>query len=98
MRYILIIFLLLGAVAARAQECNLTVRGRVLDKADRTPLSFATIIVQEDKTKGAVADIHGNFSIGDLCPGDYHLEIAFIGGSVQRIPVLKHLALCQLID
>ena len=62
-----------------AQECNITVRGRVIDKSDRTPLSFATLILQEDRTKGAIADIHGNFSITDLCPGEYHIEIAFIG-------------------
>lgn len=43
------------------------------------PLSFATLILQEDKTKGAITDIHGNFTIGDLCPGEYHIEITYIG-------------------
>lgn len=77
--YILLIGFLLVSRLLWAQECNLTVSGRVLDKSDRTPLSFATLIIQEDKSKGAIADIHGNFTIGGLCPGEYHIEITFIG-------------------
>lgn len=79
MRFFLLAIMLLATSMAQSQVCDLTVNGRVIDKSDRTPLSFATLIVQEDKTKGAVADIHGNFSIGGLCPGEYHLEIIFVG-------------------
>ena len=78
-QYLLLFSLLFVSRLIWAQECNLMVSGRVIDKADRTPLSFATLVVQEDRTKGAIADIHGNFTIGGLCPGEYHLEISFIG-------------------
>ena len=64
---------------AMAQDCTLTLRGRVVDKASREPLSFSTVRLQEDRTKGAISDVHGNFVVTGLCPGDYHVEISFIG-------------------
>jgi len=75
----LLLALLLAGFLVKAQECTLSVSGRVIDKSDRTPLSFATLIVQENKSKGAITDIHGNFSIVGLCPGEYHIEISYIG-------------------
>ena len=79
MRLNLLIFLLFLSPLLKAQDCNLSIHGRVVDKASRDPLSFATLRLQEDLTKGAIADIHGYFSIDGLCPGEYHVEITFIG-------------------
>lgn len=79
MRFVFLFFLVLFTGISLAQDCNLSIRGRVLDKSDRTPLSFSTLIIQEDRSKGAIADIHGNFIIEGLCPGEYHIEITFIG-------------------
>ncbi len=74
----LITFLLIHTIVV-GQNCNLSIRGRVVDKASREPLSFSTLQIQEDKTKGAISDVHGNFIIPKLCPGEYHVEISFIG-------------------
>lgn len=79
MRFLFLFALVLNAGSLLAQDCTLSISGRVLDKSDRTPLSFSTLIVQEDRSKGAIADTHGNFIIDGLCPGEYHLEITFIG-------------------
>jgi iron complex outermembrane receptor protein len=54
-----------------------------VDKASREPLSFSTLQIQEDRTKGAISDVHGNFIIPNLCPGEYHVEISYIGYESQ---------------
>ncbi len=62
----------------RSQDCNLTLKGKVLDESSEFPLAFVNIYIQEE-AKGAVSDAEGNFEINKLCPGEYHLSLSHIG-------------------
>ncbi len=54
------------------------VRGAVLDRTTREPIPLASVIVV-GSTRGAAADEHGRFVIGDLAPGVYHLRASAMG-------------------
>lgn len=73
---------------AHAQECTLSLRGRVIDDHDRTPLSFAEIQVL-GTGRGAITDMEGNYVLERLCPGTYTVVISHLGCEpVQRKLVL----------
>lgn len=74
---ILILFLLCGVIAEGG-----TIRGRVFDKDNETPIIGANVIVK-GTYKGAATDLDGNFIITGLSPGDYDIEISTIGYKVQ---------------
>jgi hypothetical protein len=62
---------------------NYTITGKVVDSKDLSPLIGATAIVcplsdTANKT-GTAADTAGNFSIGNVTPGNYLLKIEYIG-------------------
>jgi len=67
-----------------AQNCNLTIEGRVLDEAPNTPLSYVNILIQELAT-GTTTDTNGNFRFDDVCPGHYHMTFSHIGCEGDRI-------------
>ena len=69
----------------QAQTCTIKLSGKVVEKGNNTPLSFATIKVLDLASVGAIADIDGRFEVPNLCPGSYHLEISFVGYNPQRI-------------
>jgi iron complex outermembrane receptor protein len=73
---------LLGAfwvtLGAAAQECGLRITGRVIDDHDRSPLSFANVLVVE-LGRGAVADDDGRYALEKLCPGTYTLRVSHLG-------------------
>lgn len=59
------------------------VRGKVLDRQDDTPLQFVNVAVTKKADGkfigGAITDVNGNFTIGDLANGDYVLTITYVG-------------------
>lgn len=78
--------LFLLGVFARAQgpSCDRTITGRVIDDHDRTPLEFATVVV-EGTTVGAVCDARGEFRIQGVCEGTLVLVASHIGcATVKR--------------
>ncbi len=75
---LLLIFFLFNTALCSATECTLVLSGKILDQHDKSPLSYATIYIQELK-KGVVADSNGNYTINNLCNGNYTLIIEHIG-------------------
>lgn len=76
-----VLFFSLASVAwpsAYAQECALTLSGRVIDEHDRQPLEFANVSIV-GAGKGAQCDEQGVFSIGGLCAGSYTVRVMHIG-------------------
>lgn len=69
--------LLLGLTGITLTAQADTIRGTILDKQTREPLTGATIQVVGG-TQGAVADIDGHYLL-DVKPGTYQLEIRYIG-------------------
>lgn len=73
-------FLLLYILAfhAKAQHCDINIRGYVFDEASQAPLPYVNIYIQETKS-GTTTDDDGKFSLGKICPGHYHFIISHIG-------------------
>ncbi len=67
-----------------AQNCQLTLSGKILDENTELPLSFAGIYVEEAEL-GSISDTLGNFTIEGLCAGGYHLRISHIGCEDERL-------------
>ena len=82
----LLLFVLLGAGAARAQAPT-TVSGRVADSRDQSALIGANVLLIRlpDSVKtGAAADAEGRFQFDNVAAGRYLLEISFVGYLRQR--------------
>lgn len=78
------VFFLLSLMV-QAQTCTIKLSGKVVEKGNNAPLSFATVKVIDLASVGAIADADGKFEVPNLCPGSYHLEISFIGYIPQRV-------------
>ncbi|MDX1685356.1 MAG: TonB-dependent receptor [Saprospiraceae bacterium] len=62
----------------RGQSCNLTIKGKILDRATAEPLEYANVFLEEQGA-GAVTDSAGSFHIRKVCPGHIHLRVSHIG-------------------
>jgi iron complex outermembrane recepter protein len=76
--------LLLAFCQARAQNCNITIRGYVLDEASGLPLPYATVILQET-INGTKTGDNGYFALTDICAGSYHLLCSYMGSESLKI-------------
>ncbi|MFK7935982.1 MAG: TonB-dependent receptor, partial [Saprospiraceae bacterium] len=68
----------LSPISLSAQNCNLTLTGRVIDLGTDEPLEIVNVFIEETG-KGAVTDSLGRFVINDLCAKHYHLRFTHIG-------------------
>lgn len=69
----LILFLTLSAMTVMAG----TIKGTIIDKQTREPLTGATVQVA-GSTTGAVADIDGNYTLS-VANGTYDLVVRYVG-------------------
>ena len=76
--FILSLLATMALPCAYAQDCALTLRGRVIDEHDRGPLEFANVSVV-GTGKGAQCDEQGAFRVEGLCAGSYTLRVMHIG-------------------
>jgi hypothetical protein len=78
-----LIFLVTGLFSASVYSQTVTLKGKVTDKADKSPVSGATValISQKDSTQKSlkVTDSKGNFSFSNLDPATYIVKISFTG-------------------
>jgi hypothetical protein len=71
-----------------AQENNLNVYGKVIDKITKQPLPGANILVV-GTNNGASTNVDGKFIINNLPPGEYQLRASIIGyRSVTKVDVM----------
>src|SRR5690606_14070931 len=97
---ILGLFLLLFASIAMAQfpgaggnagGSNIVgkITGKVIDSTTMTPVEFATIALRrsgfDQDIDGTISDAEGNFVIGNLTPGNYDVNISFIGYNARKV-------------
>ena len=59
------------------------VKGRVVDRESREPLSFASVSVW-NSTQGVMTDSLGNYVIENLVPGMYRLQFSIVGRESGR--------------
>ena len=74
-----------------AQEGTASLAGRILDDTDRTPLSFATVLVTNaggEPLSGVLAGSDGRFVVRGLAPGSYKIEVSFPGFYALGVAVL----------
>ena len=78
---LLLVTLLLTASFTYAQTGRGTLKGSVVDKSTKEELPFVKVVVyQNGINKGyASTDFGGGFIISSLEPGEYDVEIKFIG-------------------
>lgn len=82
MKTLLVGFILLFGISAFAQQKH-SLKGMVIDKGDRTPISYANVVIK-GTTSGTQTDEQGRFAINNLLPGAYTLEVSFVGYKTEE--------------
>ncbi|MFY0712361.1 carboxypeptidase-like regulatory domain-containing protein [Seonamhaeicola sp. NFXS20] len=86
MKQLAILFFILFATSAIAQDTGLIV-GKILDKEmDNTPLPFANVSIK-GTSNSVTSDISGMFLFENLKNGDYTLVCNFAGYETKEIKV-----------
>jgi iron complex outermembrane recepter protein len=83
-KFVLFIVILFALSKCDAQNCNLSIKGHVIDEVSELPLSFVNIFIQEI-AKGTITDNKGNFLLENICIGEYHLIFSHIGCESKKI-------------
>ncbi len=60
LKYIIIIFFFLCNTILLAQDCSISIQGRVVDEVSQLPLSYVNVYLQET-SQGAATDNDGRF-------------------------------------
>lgn len=84
MKTILFVFISLFSISVFSQQKH-SLKGTVIDKGDRSPIPYASIIVK-GTTIGTQTDEEGRFSIENLLPGPYTLLVSFVGYKAEQTP------------
>lgn len=79
-----VLALFFSAALVKAQDCSIRLNGQIIDSSSDDPLVFATVFLEENE-RGATAGESGEFSLDNLCRGDYHLLVRHIGCEPERI-------------
>lgn len=87
MKYLVILLSLTGAICM-AQSKSVTVSGLVNDKSSQDPIGYVNVVLFTEKDSafiaGTVTAESGRFSISNVSPGNYFLELSFIGFTTKR--------------
>lgn len=79
----LLFFLMTFSVLSFAQVTGVTISGIVKDKMIKTGLPYVNIVVKTEKeaafVSGTITDEEGRFSVANIKPGNYKLEISIAG-------------------
>lgn len=90
--YWLVSLLLIGALPVFAQaphspeDCKFHVHGMVYDTEKREPIPGAEIYVME-LAKGSVTDVTGDYTIEDLCAGEYTIVCTYVGYAPDTVKI-----------
>ena len=83
--WLMLLFCIIPVVATAA-TVTYPVRGKVIDKSSRKPVSYANVTVTGIPGKGASTDSLGVFCIEQVPPGIYRLEATCIGYVTTSTP------------
>lgn len=81
---ILLTVILLSNVLAISQNCDITIRGEIIDHETGEPLEYANIFLEE-QIIGVATGHSGDFILENVCPGHIHMRVSHIGCSQQII-------------
>jgi outer membrane receptor protein involved in Fe transport len=75
---------------ATAPKGNARIKGSIVDSTTNQPVQFATVALTDPATNkpidGVVSDEKGEFVLGKLAAGTYHVSVTFIGFRIRTIP------------
>ena len=69
---------------SKTQSRGIEVSGTVVDDSNGEPLVGAAVVVESDKTKYAVTDKNGNYTIENINPGEV-MEFTYLGYMTRKI-------------
>ena len=79
----IILCLMIVSLGLSAQKTFVNVSGTIKDKVSDEHMSFVNIQVKKQTDSsfvaGTISDDNGLFTVSDVSPGDYFLEVSFIG-------------------
>lgn len=79
----IVIFIAFLTAHSFAQNKGVTISGLIKDKADKSALSFVNVVLYTEKDStfitGTVSNEEGRFTLSNIKPNNYYLEISFIG-------------------
>ena len=77
--------------SSMAQVSQVTISGAVKDQPTSTPLEYVNVVLLKESdssfVKGMVSDAIGRFSLEEIKPGTYVLQLSFIGYQTRKEPV-----------
>ncbi|WP_163407726.1 TonB-dependent receptor domain-containing protein [Flavobacterium ajazii] len=75
------LFALLGVIATANAQNSGTVSGKIIEKSNNSPISYATVSIKENGKviSGVNTDDNGDFTIKNLALKSYTIEIQYIG-------------------
>ncbi len=83
-RFLTLSIFILIPVLAFSQNCSLTLSGHIKDANTGSSIEYAEMQV-ESTNKGVVTDSTGFFQISNLCKGEYHIIINYIGYETKKV-------------
>lgn len=72
----LTVLLLSGLATVQAQQG--VISGQITEAGSDSPLPGASVLIVETEV-GTAADVDGNYTLGDVEPGEYTLRVSFVG-------------------
>ena len=74
-------FVLATSVLVFSQTGSGTLKGKIIDKATKEPISFANVVIEVGGVQvgGSTSDFDGNFTIKPIPPGKVDLKASFVG-------------------
>lgn len=92
MKYVLLIFIFFLSTNCFSQATKVTVSGVITHKQSREPLPYVSAIIKTEKDSafvlGTVTDENGIFSISGITPGNYTIELSYLGFTTKRSAIL----------
>lgn len=90
-RLFFVLISILMASVAKAQVSSVTISGIVKNKTDKAAFPYANVVVKSSKDSafvtGTVTNEEGRYSLADIKPGNYLLEVSFVGFELREQPL-----------
>jgi len=99
--FLIKVFLLFSFTVSFAQTSFITLSGVIKDKKDKTVLPFVNVVLKTEKdsifVSGTITNDEGRFTLTNILPDNYYLEISFIGYSIKKQTIFIG-SLSQFLD
>lgn len=87
-RLLILALYFLSIDSSFAQTSSVTLSGMVKDQSDKSALPFVNVVLKAEKdstfVSGVITDDEGRFTLSDIKPGHYILEISYVGYETKR--------------